>query len=99
MNQLRDRRDEVRAEMLYHANAKSTGVANLLWFFLGGLGEHRFYLGRSGTAVCQLLLGLFGWLPLFAGWIVLGLWLLVDAFLIPSISSNENQQLAYRLTR
>ena len=97
--QLRDRRDEVRAEMLYRANAKSTGIAYLLWFFLGGLGVHRFYLGRGGSAACQLLLGLLGWLPLFMGWIVLGLWLLIDAFLIPSIASRENQQLAYRLTR
>src|SRR5690349_1865524 len=26
--------------------AKSTGLAYVLWFFLGGLGMHRFYLGR-----------------------------------------------------
>ena len=55
MMQLRDRREEVRAEMLYHANAKSTGIAYLLWFFLGGLGVHRFYLGRGGSAACKRL--------------------------------------------
>ncbi|WP_342621698.1 NINE protein, partial [Pseudomonas aeruginosa] len=25
-------------------------TAYLLWFFLGGFGAHRFYLGKTGTA-------------------------------------------------
>ena len=93
------RREQSRAHMMYHANAKSVGASYLMWFFLGGLGVHRFYLGRTGSGVAQLLLGLLGWLPLFLGWVVLGLWLVVDAFLIPSIAREENQRLALRLTR
>ncbi len=88
-----------RAQMMYDANKKSTGVAYLLWIFLGGFGAHRFYLGETGTAVAQLLLLLFGWLPLFIGWFVLGIWLLVDLFLIPGIARDKNMRLADHFAR
>lgn len=90
---------QARSQMMYDAQRKSIGLSYVLWFFLGGLGVHRFYLGRTGSGVAQLLLGLLGWLPLFAGWLVLGVWLLVDIFLIPSIATSENSRLAYHLTR
>ena len=88
-----------RKQMIYDANRKSTGAAYLLWFFLGGFGGHRFYLGQTGTAVTQLLLLLLGWIPLFAGWAVLCVWLFVDLFLIPGIARDENMRIADRLTR
>lgn len=81
-----------REQLLYEANRKSAGVSYLLWFFLGGLGAHRFYLGRTGSAAGQLALGLLGWLPLFLGWMVLGVWLLIDAFLIPDMVRTENMK-------
>jgi len=87
-----------RQHMIYDANRKSTGVAYLLWFFLGGFGAHRFYLGQTGTAVTQLLLLLLGWIPMFVGWIALGIWLFVDLFLIPGIAREQNLRLADRLT-
>lgn len=44
---------------------KSTTTAYLLWFFLGLLGIHKFYLGKSGIGFLYLisggLLGI-GWL-------------------------------------
>ena len=88
-----------RKQMMYDAQRKSTGAAYLLWFFLGGFGAHRFYLGQTGTAVAQLLLMLLGWIPLFTGWIVLGVWWVVDLFLIPGIAREENMRVADRLTR
>jgi TM2 domain-containing membrane protein YozV len=46
-------------------------VAFLLCFFLGTLGVHRFYTGKVGTGVVQLLtLG------------ALGIWTLIDCIMI-----------------
>ncbi len=87
----------------YDANKKSTLIAYLLWFFLGPLGIHRFYLGATGTGVAQLLIWVFGILLLFAyllGLILLiplGIWLLVDAFLIPGMIARHNNDLIHRL--
>ena len=39
-----------------NASPKSRTIAALLCFFLGYLGIHRFYVGKKGTAVFQILL-------------------------------------------
>ena len=92
-----------RQQMMYDAHRKSAGVSYLLWLFLGGLGAHRFYLGQTGTAVTQLILFVLGWLTLVVGvglllLAIVGIWLLVDAFLIPGIVREQNLRLADRLT-
>ncbi|WP_417808082.1 TM2 domain-containing protein [Thioclava sp.] len=84
-------------------DGKSTVVAYLLWFFLGGLGVHRFYMGKTGTGFVQLALFILGWLTLvvyigFALLIPLGIWVLVDAFLIPSMASQSRQDMRAQLT-
>ncbi|UZK65871.1 TM2 domain-containing protein [Sphingomonas sp. M1-B02] len=57
-------------------DAPSTAVAYLLWFFLWIVSGHRFYLGRPGTAILQIL----------SYFVIVGfIWLLIDAFLIPGM--------------
>lgn len=89
--------ENTRMQMMFQAQKKSTGAAYLLWFLLGWFGAHRFYLGQTGTAVAQLLLGLFGWIPFGLGWMVLFVWWLVDAFLIPGIIQREDMATIQRL--
>jgi TM2 domain-containing membrane protein YozV len=89
-----DRLASVRAQMMYDANRKSTGVAYLLLIFLGAFGAHRFYLGRNGSGVGQLVLWLLGWATLFITWIPLCIWLFVDLFLVPGMVRDHNMNLA-----
>lgn len=98
-----DRAEMVRSQLMYDASRKSVGVGYLLWFFLGGFGGHRFYLGKTGTAVTQLLMAIFGWMTVWFGLgllllIPLGIWVLIDAFLIPGIAREHNLGLANSLT-
>ena len=91
-----------QAMMRYDANKKSLLVSYLLWFFLGMFGAHRFYQGRTGSAVAQLLLfllGAFTWILFIGVFIVgaVGIWVLVDAFLIPGWTSAHNNKLATSL--
>ncbi len=94
---------DMQAMMMFEANKKSIGVSYLLWFFLGGLGGHRFYNGKTGTAVAQLLLTIFGLLFVFAAGLGLlllipvSIWILIDAFLIPGWVRNYNAMLAMQL--
>lgn len=54
-----------------YASRKNLLVATLLCFFLGVLGIHRFYVGKVGTGIVQLLTG--------GG---LGIWALVDFIML-----------------
>ena len=88
--------------MAYDAGKKSAGTAFLLWFFLGGFGGHRFYLGQTGPAIGMIVLNLLGWLTLVfvVGFFLLGalsIWWLVDAFLISGWVQKHNSDLAIRL--
>lgn len=85
-----------RAQMMYDANKKSTGAAYLLCIFLGGIGAHRFYLGHTASAVGQLVLWFLGWVTVFLAWIPLGVWVIVDLFLIPGMVRDKNMTLADR---
>ena len=54
-----------------HSSDRKILVTFLLCFFLGFLGVHRYYVGKFGTGVLQLVT--------FGG---LGLWVLVDLILL-----------------
>ena len=84
--------------MRYDANKKSVAVAYLLLLFVGLFGAHRFYLGRTGSAIVMLVLALLSFvLTLVAvGMIgILGLyvWVFVDLFLVPGIVRDFNNRL------
>lgn len=94
--------DRVSAQ--YDIEKKSLLVTYLLWFFLGYVGAHRFYLGRplSGflmlalsTVVLLLSLVSFGFLGFL--WAIVGLWWLIDALLIPGILAGRNVRIADRV--
>lgn len=77
---------------------KNTAVAYLLDIFLGTLGIHRFYLGRTGSAVAMLVLTLVGaFTAIFIiGFFLIaasGIWAFVDLFLIPGIIRSTNTDL------
>lgn len=63
-------------------------VAYLFWLFLGLVSAHRFYLGRPGTAVLQIASYL-----ILVGFI----WLLIDAFLIPSMIRQKQEEIRERV--
>jgi|GEM_PF-273392 len=94
---------DAQALMAFESGKKSTGVAYLLWFFTGGFGGHRFYMGLAGSAVFQLILTILGWSLLAAGGfglvflIPLGFWLLIDAATLGGKVSRHNQALMARL--
>lgn len=94
---------DTQAMMAFEANKKSAGVAYLLWFFTGGVGGHRFYLGRTGSAVGQLCLCLIGIVTAVAiiGFFLLaalGIWLLIDLFTLGGMVSEQNNKLMQRLS-
>jgi TM2 domain-containing membrane protein YozV len=68
-------------------NAKSPAVAYLLWFFVGGVGAHRFYMGRVGSGIGMMALAIASLILSFfliglIGYPILFVWWVVDAFLI-----------------
>lgn len=81
---------------------KSTLVAYLLWFFLGGFGVHRFYLGKTGSGAIMLGLLILGLLTTviyigIAFLLALAIWMIVDAFLIPGMITENTAQQRLRL--
>jgi TM2 domain-containing membrane protein YozV len=67
----------------------SAGVAFLFWLFLGLLGGHRFYLGRPGSAIAQIITVM----------MVFGiLWWLIDIVLLGGMIQSRRSEIRQRLT-
>ncbi|WP_380174948.1 TM2 domain-containing protein [Kineococcus sp. DHX-1] len=62
---------------------KSIGTMWLLWFFLGGVSAHEFYLGRTGIAFLRLFTGQY----LLVG-------LIIDLFTNTARVRNYNDQVS-----
>lgn len=87
-----------KTQLMYDAHKKSVLIAYLLWFFLGYLGIHRFYLGKITSGILMIMLfALSSLLTVigigFIGLALYGLWWLIDAFLIPSMVTEKNVEI------
>ena len=69
---------------------KSWIVALLLCIFLGGFGAHRFYVGKNGSAIAQLLMSI----SVVLCWVT-AIWVFVDLILIciGSFKTSDNLDL------
>ena len=90
--------------MRFEAAKKSVLVAYLLWFFLGWLGLHRFYLGYMLSAVLMLALWVVGTVlsVVLIGYVILVvpvLWWAVDALLIPGMARAKNNEIIAEIER
>ncbi len=82
--------DQILIETRVANEKKSTGAAYFLWFFLGWVSAHRFYLGKPVTAILQIL----------SYFLVIGfVWWVVDLFLIPGIIRDKMDETRGRMTR
>ncbi|WP_121616633.1 TM2 domain-containing protein [Virgibacillus halodenitrificans] len=77
---------------------KNMLLSYVLLIFLGTLGIHRFYLGKTGSAITQLVLTILGWMTaiFLVGFLliaVVGIWLLIDLFLVPGMVESSNKEL------
>jgi len=94
-------RDQLTNEELLVVNSeverlqKSTAVAFLLCIFLGTFGAHRYYMGKTGSAIAMTLITV---LTLGMGTIITGIWALVDLFLITGWLREDREQLANNAT-
>ena len=75
-------------QLLIEARVTNAGpsvvVAYLFWFILWFVSAYRFYLGRPGSAVLQIL----------SYFILIGfVWILVDIFLIPGMVRARQDRL------
>lgn len=79
--------------------SKSTGAAYLLWFFLGGLGVHRFYLDSYIMGMGILFTQFFALICLFTMpalsfilWFIVGSILVADLFMIPTVINQTKEK-------
>jgi TM2 domain-containing membrane protein YozV len=71
-------------------DAPTTGLAYVLWFFLGIFSAHRFYMGRPGSAILQIL----------SYFVLIGVvWWIIDAFRMPAMVQERKDQLRGKLVK
>lgn len=85
------------------ASGKSLGIAYGLWFVLGLISAHRFYLGRPLTGIAQTGLWYVSLMFYMAGYDLavapLGgglLWVAVDSYFLPGLAREINETLQAR---
>jgi TM2 domain-containing membrane protein YozV len=83
---------DTRELLILDSEVKSQGknmvVAYILWYFLGIVGGHRFYMKKTGTAVAQLIISI-----TVIGMVVTFIWWVIDAFLLHTWVKEHNHTL------
>ena len=75
---------------------KSRLATTLFAFFLGQFGAHRFYIGKTGSAIAMLVLTILGWATFWflLGFLFLGIvwvWNLIDfVFAVAGMMKDSN---------
>ncbi|RZJ25841.1 MAG: TM2 domain-containing protein [Brevundimonas sp.] len=77
------------AQRVGSSSDKNKIVAALLAFFLGWLGIHKFYLGKTTAGIIMLLCGTIGWVLLAIPPMVIGLIAFIE-FIIYLVKSDED---------
>lgn len=67
---------------------KSKVAAGLLAIFLGTLGIHKFYLGRTGMGVLYLLCGTIGWFLILPP-IIIGIVALIEGIIYLTMADDK----------
>lgn len=82
-----------------HVRERTLFTAYLLWFVLGQLSAHRFYLGRMSSGIAQVCLWLVsclmlvgGFAPGLVGLLANAIWVIGDAFLMPGLVRKANER-------
>jgi TM2 domain-containing membrane protein YozV len=93
---------DAHAMMMFDSRKKSVLVAYVFWLFFAGVGAHRFYAGKTFSGLAMLSLFVCAWLLVLVfvgiyGLAALGIWIIVDAFLIPGWIRDYNSRLATEL--
>lgn len=90
LNVMRKSQLDARELLLLESEVKNQGknmvVAYILWYFLGVFGAHRFYMGKTGSAIAMLVLTI-----TVIGMIATGIWWVVDAFLVHTWVKDHNR--------
>jgi TM2 domain-containing membrane protein YozV len=86
--------DKILIEQRIANDKPSAAVAYALLIFVGLLGAHRAYLGRTGSAIAMLIVSL-----TVIGLVVTIIWVIVDLFLVPSILREKVEELRRKLTQ
>lgn len=99
----KDKNDLVKTGEL-GISPKSRLAASLFAIFLGEFGIHRFYIGKKGSAVAMLLLGIIGvstwWLGVgLVPLIIVGIWALVDFIIAVSGQMKDKDGKLIKLWR